>query len=538
MKKIVAAMLMLALTVGLMAGCGGSSSDSGSGDAGKTTTQSGSQTTSSGDTASTSSSSEPVTVKVSYPCLVIVPSADSVVAVQDAINKHLEEKGSRIRMELDAVDANNYATTIDMQQIGGEKVDLYMSLGNLSDQVSSNKVVPITQYRNTALKPITDITGETFLDATTYSGEVYGVPCYRVDVLTYYWIVPTEIAEQDLGINEGDSITMDQLTEKLGVLHEKYPDQICMGVRPGANGSANNFCLSAIYGGVDYFKVTNIGSGVGIVGDDKKVVNLYTTDYFKKVCSTAYEWNQKGYVNKDASVVTEEGYDLMKAGRCLSYIIGYGNLNPRATKAENDTTHNRSVLYIPITQTLDMPTGLDWCVSYGCEDPEAACEALSLFYTDAFVMNTILYGVEGRDYVDTGLGKSEDDKVVKLPEGMTMFDVPYYAFFTCGIMGNQFLDWPSADANNEFEDRRADDMAFQAAAEDSPIYGFKLNTENVKTAVASESNVESQYLGGLLTGELDPDQYIPEFVAALEAAGINDIVNEAQAQLDAWLAAK
>ena len=33
----------------------------------------------------------------------------------------------------------------------------------------------------------------------------------------------------------------------------------------------------------------------------------------------------------------------------------------------------------------------------------------------------------------------------------------------------------------------------------------------------------------------DPDEYLPEFLAALETAGINDIVADYQAQLDEWL---
>ena len=79
-----------------------------------------------------------------------------------------------------------------------------------------------------------------------------------------------------------------------------------MAVRPGMNGMPNNFCLSAIMGGPEYYLVTDLGSGVGIEGNNTTVVNLYDTDYFKDVCQTAYDWNQKGYVNKDLSFVEEE----------------------------------------------------------------------------------------------------------------------------------------------------------------------------------------------------------------------------------------
>ena len=545
MKKLLAVMCILTLSCLMLAGCSkGKQADDKKTPTGQGSMEQNSTEQSSTEQSSTEQSSggkgqesvEPVTIKVSYPCLVIVPPEDSVVAVEETINKHLEEKGSRIRMKLEAMDANNYMTSIDMKQIGGEEVDLYMCLGGIADQVTSNKVLPLSAYTSTALKPILEITGETILDATTFNGEVYGVPCYKTSVLTYYWVCDYEVASQELGLKEGDTYTMEELTAALGKLHENHPDRIAMAVRPGANGTANNFCLNAIYGGPDYYTVTDLNNGVCIVGDDTTVVNKYDTEYFKTVCETAYQWNQAGYVNKDASVVTEEGYDLVKAGRALSYIIGFGGYNPRVTDAEEDIQHGKSVIYVPVEPSLNMPTGLDWCVSYGCKDPEAACEALSLFYTDPFVMNTLLYGVEGRDYIDTGLGTKED-KVIDYPEGLDMFTVPYTAGATCGIMGNEFIDWIQVESDGTFEDRRQANKEFMESAVASPIFGFALNPESVKGAVASISNVESQYLGGLLTGELNPDEYIPKFVQALKDAGIDEVIQEAQTQLNTWLEA-
>ena len=49
-------------------------------------------------------------------------------------------------------------------------------------------------------------------------------------------------------------------------------------------------------------------------------------------------------------------------------------------------------------------------------------------------------------------------------------------------------------------------------------------------------NVISQDVPGLLCGEPDPDKYIPILLADMEAAGINDIVADAQIRIDAWVA--
>ena len=145
MKKIIALALTLALMLTLFAGCG-SKSPAPATTAPAATSGSNNNAPATEAPATEAPKKDPVWITISYPCLVIVPSPDSVVAVEDAVNAHLEEIDSPVRLHLDAVDANNYATTIDMKQIGGEPVDLYCALGTMSDQVASKKCLPITEY--------------------------------------------------------------------------------------------------------------------------------------------------------------------------------------------------------------------------------------------------------------------------------------------------------------------------------------------------------------------------------------------------------
>ena len=49
-------------------------------------------------------------------------------------------------------------------------------------------------------------------------------------------------------------------------------------------------------------------------------------------------------------------------------------------------------------------------------------------------------------------------------------------------------------------------------------------------------NVCNKYQAGLETGTLDPETYLPEFIQALKDAGLEKVIAEKQAQLDAFLA--
>jgi len=48
--------------------------------------------------------------------------------------------------------------------------------------------------------------------------------------------------------------------------------------------------------------------------------------------------------------------------------------------------------------------------------------------------------------------------------------------------------------------------------------------------------VLSLYLPALESGSVDLDIYYPEFIDALENAGINDVIADKQVHFDAWLA--
>ena len=53
--------------------------------------------------------------------------------------------------------------------------------------------------------------------------------------------------------------------------------------------------------------------------------------------------------------------------------------------------------------------------------------------------------------------------------------------------------------------------------------------------IRDSANVVKQYTGSLNSGSADPETYLPEFLDALEAAGIDEIIQAKQEQFDKWL---
>ncbi|MBR6406602.1 MAG: extracellular solute-binding protein, partial [Lachnospiraceae bacterium] len=298
------------------------------------------------DTTEAATEAEPSgeipTIRLSYACIVITPSPESVDLVEENINKYLDEIDLGVHVDLDLLDGTNYSTIIDNAALAGEDLDIIM-LQDLPAAVNSNKLLPLDPYLDNDLAGTVETIGIDSFAGCTFGGKVMSVPRYCTDVLTYYWVCDYEAQKPVLGLEEGTEFTIDELDEALLKLKEAYPDMITMGVFPASTNNVNSYQLSAVYGGKQYDNVTDLGSGAAIIGlDNYNVVNYYESDTFKKICEEGRKWYNEGLVNDDPSVESEHAYDLIKADRCLSYIIGYSGYNAQVTKAEEDNTHLKS----------------------------------------------------------------------------------------------------------------------------------------------------------------------------------------------------
>ena len=69
----------------------------------------------------------------------------------------------------------------------------------------------------------------------------------------------------------------------------------------------------------------------------------------------------------------------------------------------------------------------------------------------------------------------------------------------------------------------------------SPALGFNFDSSSVTNEITACDNVVAQYATALELGAVDVDTVLPQFIEALQKANVNKIIEEKQAQLDAWL---
>ena len=101
-------------------------------------------------------------------------------------------------------------------------------------------------------------------------------------------------------------------------------------------------------------------------------------------------------------------------------------------------------------------------------------------------------------------------------------------------MGNVTQLPPTSDQGVDFWDGF---KAYYGAAGEVPTLGFTLDTANIETELAALANVVAEYALPLSAGAA-PEGTLDEFLSKLDAAGMQKVVDEANAQLTAFKAAK
>jgi putative aldouronate transport system substrate-binding protein len=467
-----------------------------------------------------SKASAPDEVVFAYLTFNKIPEDEGLTSVEDAINEITVPK-INVKVKLKPLSISNYSQQINLSIQSGEKLDVFHTLGDLNQYISKNQVIALDDLIENYAQGTKELLGEDFLKATQSNGKTYAIPAYKGYAIAPNLVYRTDIMET-LGISPDSIKSIEDLDSVFAKVKEKYPDMV--PVAPTNQGVSGVLLTieGCDYLTDDFFKPTAV-----LMGDSTKVVNYYETDAFKEKIKIARDWYNKGYILKDAATSNTLATELISSDRCFSYIASYaGKESAAQISALTGKPMGMVRLAEPYLSTTNV-NAVSWAISVTSEKPEAAMKFLNMTYTDKSVINMLIYGIENRDYVKV------DDDHVKYPDGQDSNSVPYTAQLSCGIVGNQFIQY-------SMEGQSTDDLRLMEAenknSAKSKAFGFTFDSTTVKTEYSSVINVINEYLPGLNCGSLDPDKEIPNFINKLKEAGMDNIVAEKQKQLDAWLA--
>lgn len=450
-----------------------------------------------------------------------LPSEDTIQSVEDAINAITVERDG-IRVDLKLYPVFDYFNTVSLALQGGEQIDVFTSFGNYGTCLAQDMCYDITDLVHECAPGAVELVGEDWLEATSQEGRVYGIPAWMPVALAANFLYRTDIAEElNLDLSAVDSL--EDMTEIFAQVKAAHPEMY------GLIGGIGQSNLTATIQNVDYLGDNTYSPAGVLIGDSSTVVNLFETEEYKQVVTLAREWYEKGYIMQDLATTSLTNIELLGAGNAFANITLQGS-DPDgvAASCSAQTGYPMSSFFFgeSYLDTAAVNTNT-WCVSSTSKVPEAALRFMDLIYTDQEIINLIVYGIEGRDYV------VQEDGSVAPPEGFDATSVPYPGFY---ILTGSWGMGDSYRMAGTTEESVSWNVEATRNAECSVALGFTFDSSSVKSEYTAVNNVISQYYGALECGSVDPEVELPKFIQALKEAGIDTIIAEKQRQLDAWLA--
>lgn len=537
-KKVVSCMLAAAMVLSMTA-CGNSSAPAASetAPAETKTEETAAAETETGDTEEVAASDlEPVTLKMYFHGSNVTDDS----AVMEAVNAYLQEK---LNVTLEPIWGTwgDFDTNAVLALQGGDDVDIYFTCSWSADEYNKfardGYWVRLDDPENNLIEKYASDLWSTLPEVLTNGASingadgygVYAVPGYKdiatqncwdvnVPLLEKYGYTVDDIKNTDYygfgdilkTVKEGEGDDFYPLLVEGAVLERMVTNSIII---TGDSGTGN---FMSYY--LDPTDVSKPGS-VGV-----NIVNKFGTDEFKKFAEQTREYYLAGYI--DPAMANPNQANDVRSQKQLSggYLIGTQSYS-LGYELQASQERGFEVAMVPCTDAYVDTTssqGAMMAISTASKNPERAMMFLNLLNTDPTLMTMLNYGVEGVTY-------ELQDGLVNFTEGRDA-----YQPWTNGV-GNVTILTPTVAQGADFWD---DFKAYYGSAKEIPLLGYSYNSENCETEMGAVANVVAEYMLPLCTGAVDPDATLPEFLDKLDAAGINTVLDDANAQLQEFLAAK
>lgn len=446
-------------------------------------------------------------VNVTMPTVYDLPDAQ---LVEDEINKITEEKYG-IHLDLEFISMGNWTQQSNLL-FTGDEADVIAIFGTpLTTFVKNGQLVDLTEYYNKASEEFRSVWSEEAVAGTTIDGSVMAIPNLR----NFGNIIGLNIDEDiaaEFGIENGQTLTLEEIDEFLRAAHEKYPDRYALCPQ-GTDSLTSTWTWDGL----------GDETWIGVLpdcGQTTEVQNVFETDDFLELVSYTRAWYQDGLIMQDILSNTQPFQTLIGNEQAISCFDNYG-VNAFAGCI-------RTVVVDKWAQSNSYQA-LCYGINQNSSDKDAAWEAMEILYTDKDVCVLLNNGIEGKHYV------KNEDGTISYPEGMTAADCGYGMAEGYWITPYSGYSYP-LDVNGAtfYEDL----IKFNEETLKTKAFGFAFDTTDVADQYTACSNVMTKYYKAILSGAVDTESTIAQANAELDAAGLQDILAAKQEQLDAFLAQK
>jgi len=370
--------------------------------------------------------------------------------------------------------------------------------------------------------------------SVTSEGHIWAVPNiqleYKYNFLSMptYWIDMYNATNPAVKVEQGNFETIADMSEFFYWLKENVVDA---GVE--YNGVAPKYVYRSGRSDPYAYLMGDIGMGNTFFqfGDETNTVK--TMWDFEDFIADSYvyqDWYNDGIIQSDIISAT----DFVNS----DYASGLYMTAAHPTFKPGEDANQALYWNLPVEDLTFLTFGEPWsdtssviatltAVNANCKNPALVMQFLNIMNTDATAFNILCFGIEGYHYTVV-------DGCVEPSTENTGYDPNNDWGF-----GNQFLAIPRKGQSADIWDVTRE---MNEKANISCAMGFLPDGTPVQTQIANVSVVEEQYSktfgnGAMFGSDDDWKTFIDQYKADYFAAGAQDIVDEIQSQVNAWMEA-
>ena len=442
-----------------------------------------------------------------------------VAAVQEQVNKWLADNGYNFTVDMSQVRDGD---TIQIQLAAKEHIDIFWSnASDLTNTLLSGGFLYDIGGIYKDYEGLYNSIPENIWGSLLRNGgaSLYQIPCYKEAGLANAIVIKKSDAEKfgwtDIIANDPTRLwsyadLKPYLEEAAATGEYTYP--LYMGGQLQCNGSRE-------YPGMDKFAAITDFLAIDLEGDATKAVKVTDIPAYQDIVKTMVEYNEAGYISEDFMTNTYSDQNPWLFFMETLTPDFQNNMDNRYSKWDENGVYYLTMSNTYLTSTSAL--GSAYSIASYTENIDACMKFFDALYSNSELADLCLYGIEGVNY-----NRLDDGSCEKIADTGYKFDT----WATSNVMTVSLENTDSADKKQQYAD-------FNASAKDSILMGFVFDRSNVEAEYAACNAIKAEYQKMVEMGFMGEDG-LQEYSDALDGAGVQVVLDELNAQLAEFFAAK
>ncbi|MBR5406807.1 MAG: ABC transporter substrate-binding protein [Lachnospiraceae bacterium] len=406
---------------------------------------------------------------------------------------------------------------INLIMASGEYYDIVFTsewLNNYDTNAAKGLYYDITDLVKEETPQLYDIIGE-YWEAAEVDGRLYGIPTLKDMGSEMMYRLNADYFEGSKGMDIPEKMAFEDIEPFLKAYKDDHPDKYPLAMDKSGVPGFTKF-LDTVIDNVVFIPY----------GDDEpKAIPIWESDELMERYRLLHKWYKLGYIDPDASAIESTTADKsipVRYGVAWRGYQGYSNPDDWGFNVKT------SIYDGPyLSRATEQGAMLAVCSACSREKAEAALKYIELLNTDRKFRDILGYGIEGRHFEYL-----ENQTVLRTKTGYERYDVHLYPL---GSVANASVESVSRELTADPKQWDKVYEGYREYAIKSKTKGFVYDRTRKADIIAAVTAIYENYATDLRTGTSDPDVVIPKMREQMEAAGIKELLDDINGQLQEHL---